>query len=99
MGSCLKIKIKLHNPVAFFSDIVFYPKTGRHELHFVNQQYDYLMGIEYDEDTGQYKLNVSEEEAQRIAKEWWGREFDTAFWLNEAATTLPERDQNRSKNT
>jgi hypothetical protein len=83
--------------MAFFSDIVFNPKTGRHELDFVNQQYDYLMGIIYDESTELYKLNTSEEEAQRIAKLWWGRDFDTAFWLKEAAATLPERDKNPPK--
>jgi hypothetical protein len=57
-------------PLAFLYDIVFDKIAGRHRLEFVNQQYDYLMGIVYNETTGRYELGVSEYEARRISREW-----------------------------
>ena len=35
--------------MAFFRDTPVNPNTARHELHYVNQQYDYLFGIRWDD--------------------------------------------------
>jgi hypothetical protein len=79
--------------MAFFSDIVFDKDTRRHRLEFVNQQFDYLMGIEFDDVLGQYKLTVPLEEARKISKSWAGRDFDLAYWLGVANKELPEQDK------
>jgi hypothetical protein len=79
--------------MAFFYNIVYDKATERHKLEFVNQQYDYLMSIHFDEATGSYKWDVSEEEAQRICKYWAGYDFDLAHWLALATKELLERDK------
>lgn len=79
--------------MALFYDIVYDKETRRHRLEFVNQQFDYLMGISYNEATGSYKLDVSLEEAKRISKSWGNRDFDLDYWLDVAQRELTERDQ------
>jgi hypothetical protein len=80
--------------MAFFCDTVYNKATKRHQLEFVNQQYDCLMSIQYDEETASYKLDVEESEAQRISQYWGGRDFGLTHWLAIAAKELPERDRN-----
>lgn len=79
--------------MAFFYDIVYDKHTRRHRLEFVNQQFDYLMGITFDETTASYKLSVSLEEAKQISKFWGNRDFDLDYWLDVAQRELTERDQ------
>jgi hypothetical protein len=79
--------------MALMSDIVYNKETKRHELDFVNQQFDYLMSIKYDDQLGRYKFNCSEETVKRIGKDWGGREFDMEYWLNLAAKELSEADK------
>lgn len=43
--------------MAFMYDIVYDEHTKRHRLEFINQQFDYLMGMGYDDATGSYPLN------------------------------------------
>jgi hypothetical protein len=78
--------------MAFFHDIVVREGTQRHELIFVNQQYDYLMGIYFDEVAGKYVLSCSPEVAQNISKEWGGGDFDVDDWMKFAEEKLTEAD-------
>jgi hypothetical protein len=89
-GICI-FKYLLNN-MAFFYDIVFNKQTGRHELEFVNQQFDYLMGIRFYDETGEYRLSVSEEEANRISLFWGKRKFDTDYWITLAIEELTKLD-------
>lgn len=70
-----------------FTDIVLNEKTGRHELHYVNQQYDFLMAIYYDEVAKVYTFTHSKEEANRIANQWTN-DFNYDYWLTEAEQRL-----------
>jgi predicted RNA-binding protein with PUA domain len=83
--------------MAMFTDMVFNDETGKHEMLFVNQQYDYLMVIYFDPATKAYKFNVSEEEAKRIAKSESGKEVDLTLWLGEIVKELQEADKNPPK--
>lgn len=74
-----------------FTHVEWNAKSGRHEFHFVNQQFDLLMAIYYDKATKTYKLSTSEEEAQQIAKEW-GKDFDAKYWMAEAEQQLKKAD-------
>ncbi|MBI1767261.1 MAG: hypothetical protein HY015_06430 [Bacteroidetes bacterium] len=74
--------------MAMFADYVLNKETGRYEMQFVNQQYDLLMYIYFDEQTKTYKLNVSDEEADKISRSWWGRGFDLQYWLKEGEHRL-----------
>jgi hypothetical protein len=78
--------------MALMSDIVYNRETKRHELDFVNQQFDYLMSIKYDDQLGGYKFNCSEETVKRIGKDWGGRDFDIEYWLKLAAKELSVAD-------
>lgn len=78
--------------MAFLYNIVYDRYTGRHCIEFVNQQFDYLMGIAFDDSAGDYTLNVSLEEAQKICREWGKRDFDLAYWLKIARQELPAYD-------
>lgn len=79
--------------MAFLYDIVYDKYTRRHRLEFINQQFDYLMGIEYDDELGCYKLSVDETEANKISNFWAKRKFDTEYWLKLAADKLAEADK------
>lgn len=79
--------------MAFMYDIVFDQTTGRHRLEFINQQFDYLMGIVFNEATGCYELSVSEEEAKRISRQWGRSSFDAREWIEHATQELTERDR------
>lgn len=74
-----------------FTDTVLNSKTGRHELHFVNQQYDLLMLIYFDEKEKAYKWSCSEEEAQQNVKSL-GKELDCEQVLKEAEQDLKKAD-------
>ncbi len=75
--------------MAFFSDIIFNKKTGRHEIEFINQQFDFLMGIRYYEESKSYKLSVDDAEAKLICKNWSGGDFDIDYWMKIAVADLP----------
>lgn len=79
--------------MAFFSNIVFNKDTCRHEIEFINQQFDFLMGICYYEESKGYGLNVDVTEAKLICKKWSGGEFDMDYWMKIAVTEFPERDK------
>lgn len=83
--------------MAFFYNIVYNAETKRHDLEFVNQQYDFLMYIYYNEETRSYQLNVPLEEAQKISQYWGGRDFDLEYWLKLAEEKLTLADQERKK--
>ncbi|MBN8576268.1 MAG: hypothetical protein KF775_05770 [Cyclobacteriaceae bacterium] len=78
--------------MALFYDIVFNKDSRRHEIEFVNQQFDYLMGIYYDVAAGTYRLSLPLEEARAISKSWGGRDFDLDYWLKLAQQELTEHD-------
>lgn len=84
--------------MAFMTHIVFDEKTGRHELHFVNQQYDLLMYIAWSEERQDYVLDdgrTSEAEAIEIARGSGRDNFELSTYLAEARVELPERDRKR----
>ena len=83
--------------MAFLYDIVYDKYTKRHRLEFINQQFDYLMGIEYDDVLGCYKLSVDEAEANKICYLWTKSKFDTEYWMALAATKLAEADKKPPK--
>jgi hypothetical protein len=83
--------------MAMMTDLVRNPATGRHELHFVNQQYDLLMYIKLDEATGKYVLSCSPEEAMEISKSWTQREFDLGYYMKETEQRCKEADASRPK--
>lgn len=78
--------------MAFFHDILIREGTDRHELIFVNQQYDYLMGIYFDDALGNYVLSCSPQEAQKISKAWGGGDFNLDEWMKFAEEKLTEAD-------
>ena len=78
--------------MAFFYDIIYDTNTRRHKLEFVNQQYDGLMGIRFDDKTGTYQLDVPLEFAQKVCKESDGGVFDLNEWLTLAKEKLTEAD-------
>jgi hypothetical protein len=78
--------------MAFFYDIVLNKETNRHEMDFVNQQHDYLMGIRFVEATNQYELNVSLATANKISQSCAGRDFDLEEWIKLAKKELPKHD-------
>ncbi|HNT50967.1 MAG TPA: hypothetical protein PLM56_17045 [Cyclobacteriaceae bacterium] len=84
--------------MAFIYDIVFNKMTNRHEMDFVNQQYDYLMSIRFVDTTHAYELNVSQEKANEISRYWSGRDFEMEYWLNLANEELPRRDKEVNQN-
>lgn len=79
--------------MAFFSDTPVNPNTGRHELHFVNQQYDYLFGIRWDEARQDYAADVGAAEARAIAGQWGDASFDLDEQLARARRELPLKDR------
>jgi hypothetical protein len=79
--------------MAFLYDVVYDKDTRRHRLEFINQQFDYLMGIEFDDELGRYKLSVDEAEADKISSLWAGRKFDTEYWMRLASTELDKADK------
>lgn len=78
--------------MALFTDVVYNKYTGKHELQFVNQQYDFLMGIVWDSKTSQYVFNVSDEEAEQIFQSWGGRAFNKEEWMKMAVEEIPKKD-------
>jgi hypothetical protein len=85
--------------MAFMTDVVFDEKSGRHEMLFVNQQYDYLMYIAWDEERQDYLFNgghLSDAEAIDIARRSGRDNFDPAAALAEARVELPRRDRERA---
>lgn len=83
--------------MAFMYDIVFDQTTGRHRLEFINQQFDYLMGIVFNEATGCYELSVSEEEAKKISRQWGRSSFNVQEWIEYATRELTESDRVREQ--
>lgn len=79
--------------MAFLYDVVYDKYTRRHRLEFINQQFDYLMSIEFDDESGNYKLSVDEAEADKISRLWAKRKFDMDYWLKLAATELADADK------
>jgi hypothetical protein len=83
--------------MAMFTDIQFDQASGRHELHFVNQQYDFLMCICWSESKKDYAFNVSDAEALEIAGSSWGGKFSVSELLQRARKELPEMDRKPPK--
>jgi DUF1680 family protein len=86
--------------MAFMTAVVFDEKTGRHELHFVNQQYDFLMYIAWDESKRDYALEdgrLTEAQASEIARGSGCDHFDLATFLTEARSILPLRDREQAE--
>lgn len=84
--------------MAFMTDIVFDEKTGRYELHFVNQQYDLLMYIAWSEERQDYVLDdgrTDEATAMQIAERSHSPPFSLSHFLDEARRELPLRDRAR----
>jgi len=79
--------------MAFLYDVIHDKYTRRHRLEFINQQFEYLMGIGFDDGLGRYKLSVDEAEADKISNVWAGRKFDKEYWLKLAATELDKADK------
>jgi hypothetical protein len=67
--------------------------TKRHILEFINQQFDCLMIIAYDEKSASYKFDVDDAEAKRIYDACSSVPFNKEHWLHVAATQLPEADK------
>lgn len=59
---------------------VFNKEVDKNEVHFVNQQYDFLMSVVWDTKLNAYKLNCTEAEATAIGK----AEMDGNFNLKES---------------
>lgn len=59
-----------------YTDKVFNKDKGKDEVHFVNQQYDFLMSVVYDTNIKGYRLNCTEAEANEIGKAEMGGNFD-----------------------
>ncbi len=78
--------------MAFMTDTLLNAKTGRHELHFVNQQYDYLMGIRWNAALNDYAFDVDFAEAREIARTWGRAKFEPEETLAVARKELRERD-------
>jgi hypothetical protein len=85
--------------MALMYDVVYDKNRKRHMLEFINQQFDFLMSIEYDDELGRYKFVIDEAEAKRIGKNWGGREFDIEYWLNLATKELIEADKKLLKDS
>lgn len=54
------------------------------------------MIIYFDEESGKYKLNLSQEEANTLSQHYWGTDFDTAYWLQQAEERCKEADRKSS---
>jgi hypothetical protein len=67
--------------------------TRRHKLEFINQQFDCLMSISYDENTRSYKFDVDDADARLIYNTWTSAVFDKEHWLQVAAAKLQEADR------
>lgn len=85
--------------MALMYDIVYNKKTKRHDLEFINQQFDYLMSIQYDSQLGRYKFVGGDDEAKQIFEQWTKREFDREYWLNLATKELTEADKKPHQKT
>lgn len=72
-----------------FNDIKFDPESGRHEFYFVNQQYDYLMIIAYDDVQKIYRAHLPPGGTTRSL----GENFDLDYWLKEAEKLCLEADE------
>lgn len=83
--------------MALFTDTVFNERTQRHELHFVNQQYDMIMAIYFDEKTNKYIFSTDHSNAIAIVADSWNRKFDPEQYLREAEKELKEADKNKLK--
>lgn len=83
--------------MAMFTDPHFDQASSRHELHFVNQQFDFLMCICWNEAAQDYAFNVPEEDVLRIAKLWRDAPFNVKEYLDRARKELPEMDRKPPK--
>jgi hypothetical protein len=83
--------------VPWFHDLPFDETTQRHRLVFVNQQYDVLLVISWDDEAGDYELWGAEDEAAaaEVLAGSGSSEFDLAEYLEIARTRLPELDRKR----
>jgi hypothetical protein len=71
-----------------YTDKVFNKDKGKDEVHFVNQQYDFLMSVVYDINIKGYRLNCSEAEANEIGKAEMGTNFDLKKEIKEVSKML-----------
>ncbi|MBM4778837.1 MAG: hypothetical protein GQE15_14125 [Archangiaceae bacterium] len=82
--------------MALFTDAQWNEATKRHELHFVNQQYDLLMVLRWDGAVNDYAFDVSLDEANRIGRSWGPADFDAAAEVERQRPGLHELDAKRS---
>lgn len=76
---------------------MFNDYAGQYEFMFVNQQYDFLMYIYYDKESGAYRFNCTHEEARQIARGSGRDDFDPDYWLKEAAEELGKKTDGARK--
>ncbi len=67
---------------------VFNKDIGKDEVHFVNQQYDFLMSVRYDVGRKAYVLNATESEAIEIGKAEMNDNFKLKEWIKDATKML-----------
>ncbi|GAB4213385.1 MAG: hypothetical protein OHK0013_37200 [Sandaracinaceae bacterium] len=79
--------------MAVFAHIVWNERTGRHELDVVNQQFDRLFGVRWDEGAGDYTLDVGEEEARPLLGDAARPDLEPTALVAHARCALPERDR------
>lgn len=85
--------------MAWYYDLPYSESSGRHSLVFVNQQYDYLAGLSWSDEAGDYVLWGADDEAALIELlTYWGNVdgFSLESYLTLARTRLPELDAQRA---
>ena len=82
--------------VALFTDPQWNEATKRHEMHFVNQQYDLLMVLRWDAAVNDYGFDVPLDEANRVGRSFGPADFDATAELARQRPRLLELDAKRS---
>lgn len=82
--------------MALFTDPQWNEATTRHEMHFVNQQYDLLMVLRWDTTVNDYAFDVPLDEANRIGRAWGPTNFDAMVELQRQRPRLLDLDAKRS---
>jgi hypothetical protein len=82
--------------VALFTDPQRNEATQRHEMHFVNQQYDLLMVLRWDSSVNDYAFDVPLDEANRIGRGSGPADFDATAEVQRQRSGLLELDAKRS---
>lgn len=82
--------------MALFTDPQWNEATKRHEMHFVNQQYDLLMVLRWEAAVNDYAFDVPVDEANRIGRGWGRADFDAMAELERERPLLLELDAKRS---